>query len=110
MCVTHNKLCTAAGYCEIDVQVSTDAGSATPDDKLFAQQWDMSHITVPAAWTAGFTGSSDIRVCMIDTGLDYTHQDLVGNLWVNPTEAAGAGATSDNGYKNGIDDDGDGAC
>lgn len=110
MCLPHNSLCAAAGYCEIDVQVSTDAAAATPDDPLLTQQWDMNHITVPAAWTAGFTGSSDIRVCVIDTGLDYTHPDLVGNLWVNPTEAAGAGATAGNGYKNGIDDDGDGAC
>ena len=83
-------------------------GVALPDDPLITQQWDMNHITVPAAWAGGFTGSTDIRVCMIDTGLDYTHPDLVGNLWINPTEAAGAGATAGNNYKNGIDDDGDG--
>jgi len=45
---------------------------------------------------------------VIDTGVDYNHLDLVGNLWVNPAEAAGAGASSTNSYKNGIDDDGDG--
>ena len=98
----------AAGYCEVDVQVSTDVGAATPDDPLMVSQWDMSHIQVEPAWAAGFTGSSDIRVCIIDTGLDYTHPDLVANLWVNPTEAAGAGASAGNQYKNGIDDDGDG--
>ena len=98
----------AVGYCEVDVQVSTDVGAADPDDKLLAQQWDMVHVTAPLAWQNGFTGTSAIRVCMIDTGVDYTHPDLQGNLWINPTESAGAAASSANGYKNGIDDDGDG--
>ena len=35
---------------------------------------------------------------MIDTGVDYTHEDLLPNLWRNPGEIAG----------NGIDDDGNG--
>ena len=92
----------------MDVKVSTDVGSADPDDKLLAQQWDMTHITAQTAWANGFTGTSQVRVCMIDTGVDYNHPDIIGNLWVNPQEAAGAGASSTNGYKNGIDDDGDG--
>ena len=35
---------------------------------------------------------------MIDTGIDYTHPDLQGNIWTNPGEIEG----------NGIDDDGNG--
>ena len=88
--------------------MSTDTGAASPDDTLLAQQWDMTHVTAPTAWANGFTGTPSVRVCIIDTGVDFTHPDLVGNLWVNPAEAAGAGATTTNGYKNGIDDDGDG--
>ena len=88
--------------------MSTDVGAADPNDQYLAQQWDMTHVTAPTAWQNGFTGTDQVRVCMIDTGVDYTHPDLVGNLWINPQEAAGAGATSTNGYKNGIDDDGDG--
>lgn len=103
-----NLCCCAVGYCELDVQVSTDTGAASPNDVLLPQQWDMTHVTAPTAWANGFTGTPQVRVCMIDTGVDYTHPDLVGNLWVNPAEAAGAGATSTNSYKNGIDDDGDG--
>ena len=37
-------------------------------------------------------------MAVIDTGIRYTHQDLVGEMWVNPGEVPG----------NGVDDDGDG--
>ncbi|UZO76240.1 S8 family serine peptidase [Microcystis aeruginosa str. Chao 1910] len=39
---------------------------------------------------------------LIDTGVDYNHQDLVGNIWTNPGEIANDGIDNDgNGY---IDD------
>ncbi|KAL3143398.1 hypothetical protein ABBQ38_002222 [Trebouxia sp. C0009 RCD-2024] len=112
--VNASSLCAAltstssVGYCEVDVQVSTDVGAAEPDDKYLEQQWDMIKVNAPLAWQNGFTGTAGVRVCVIDTGVDYTHPDIQANLWVNPTEAAGASATAANGYKNGIDDDGDG--
>ncbi len=37
-------------------------------------------------------------MAVIDTGIDYTHPDLRGSMWVNPHEIPG----------NGIDDDGNG--
>ena len=46
---------------------------------------------------------------MVDTGIDLTHPDIVPNLWMNTKEMAGPGANAQNGWKNGIDDDGDGA-
>ena len=48
-------------------------------------------------------------MCIIDTGLDYKHPDLAANVWMNPVEMAGPGASAANGWQNGIDDDGDGA-
>ncbi|MBC8324455.1 MAG: S8 family serine peptidase [Verrucomicrobia subdivision 3 bacterium] len=44
------------------------------------------------------TGSTDVLVAVIDTGIRHTHQELRNQMWVNPDEIAG----------NGIDDDGDG--
>ena len=44
-------------------------------------------------------GSRDIKIAVIDTGVDYNHQDLRANMWTNTAEANG---------KPGVDDDGNG--
>ncbi|RME67140.1 MAG: hypothetical protein D6781_13835, partial [Verrucomicrobia bacterium] len=54
-------------------------------------------IDVERAWTVS-TGSRDIVVAVIDTGIRYTHRALAANMWRNPGEIPG----------NGVDDDGNG--
>lgn len=74
--------------------------SVAPNDSQYQTLWGMSGtngIAAPQAWDIT-TGSDDVVVAIIDTGIDYTHPDLAANVWTNPNEIPG----------NGIDDDGDG--
>jgi hypothetical protein len=50
------------------------------------------------AWAAGFVGSPDVYVGIIDGGIQVDHPDLEVNIWTNPGEIPG----------NGVDDDGNG--
>jgi subtilisin family serine protease len=61
---------------------SADAAIASPDDPagafFFNRQWHMRAINAEPAWAAGRTGSSDITVAILDTGVDPVHFDLDG--------------------------------
>lgn len=86
---------------------------ATPDDPQFNQLWGLNNtgqtggtedadIDAPEAWDI-HTGSSDMVIAVIDTGVAYNHGDLNdgvnSNIWTNDTELNG---------NPGVDDDGNG--
>ena len=108
---------------------------AIPNDPLYGNLWGMENIgqgggvidadmDASAAWDLS-TGSSDIVVGVIDTGVDYTHPDLAnvvelnglpdvdddlngliddyGNIWVNELELYGTAGVDDD--LNGFIDD-----
>ena len=77
--------------------------AATPNDPRYAsgEQYGLQKIGAPAAWDAS-TGSPAVVVAVIDTGIKYTHEDLLANVWTNPGETPANGIDDDaNGY---IDD------
>ncbi|MEG5039988.1 MULTISPECIES: S8 family serine peptidase [unclassified Microcoleus] len=64
-------------------------------------KWAVDVINAPEVWNQNITGNG-IVVAVVDTGVDYTHPDLDGNIWQNTDEIAGNGIDDDrNGY---IDD------
>ena len=89
----------------------------TPNDTDFSKQYGMHNdganggvadadIDALEAWEVS-TGSKDVVVGIIDTGVDYTHPDIAPNYWNNPGEVGTDGEGKDK-KTNGIDDDGNG--
>ena len=60
-------------------------------------QWGLSLVKAPEVWNQGFQGNG-IVVAVIDSGVDYTHPELIGQVWNNRDEIP----------NNNIDDDANG--
>jgi len=70
--------------------------SAVPNDPLLSQQWNLNNtgqnggtpgadIHAQQAWDVT-TGSPNIVVAVMDTGIDYNNPDLYQNIWINQAE------------------------
>ncbi len=86
-------------YAEKNYEISLDhAGGELkhlhPDDPKFSEQWALANngqnggkqgadISAMQAW-ATTTGSEKIVVAVLDSGVDYNHEDLVHNIWTRP--------------------------
>lgn len=53
----------------------------TPNDPDWSQQWGSRAVQVDLAWDLTL-GSPEIRVCIVDGGVDYYHVDLAGNRYL----------------------------
>ena len=64
----------------------------TPNDPAFNQQCSLPAVKAPRAWDFWdipnvMPGSGrEILLASVDTGVDYTHPDLVESIWVNQGE------------------------
>ncbi len=92
----------AVVYTQIPRVAGGGGGQATPGivppEKL---SWNVERIEAPQAWRHT-TGSHNIVVAVIDSGIDWTIPQLAGKIWTNPGEIPGNGIDDDhNGY---IDD------
>jgi serine protease len=55
------------------------AFATEPNDEFYPLQWNYSLINLPQAWDIT-TGSSDVIVAVVDTGILLNHPDLAGQL------------------------------
>lgn len=91
-------------YAEPNYEINleeTNAGPLVPvlpHDPQFNDQWALANsgqrggkqgadISATLAW-ATTTGNDKLVVAVLDTGVDYTHEDLVENMWVRPATMA----------------------
>ncbi len=68
-----------------------------PNDFFYTNQWALEKIDLRRAWGIE-KGSEDIIIAVVDTGVDYNHEDLRSRIWINKREIP----------NNNIDDDGNG--
>jgi subtilisin family serine protease len=53
--------------------------TATPNDPRYSQLWGLAKISAPSAWDVT-TGSSAVKVAVVDTGISTDHLDLSANV------------------------------
>ncbi len=75
----------------------TLADPITPNDPKYPEQWSLPLMKLPQAWAVE-KGDRSVVIAIIDSGIDYRHDDLAPKVWINPREIP----------ENGLDDDGNG--
>src|SRR5215212_8946116 len=81
---------------EIELPDSVDGPlvPVLPHDPQFNDQWALANsgqrggkegadISATLAWATS-TGTDKVVVAVLDSGVDYTHEDLASNMWVRP--------------------------
>ena len=92
-------------YAEPNYVRTIDQSPVTPNDPRFVELWGLHNtgqnsgtpgadIHAPEAWGLS-TGSSNVVVGVIDSGIDYTHEDLSANMFRNPLDCDSNGTDDD---------------
>jgi subtilisin family serine protease len=93
---------------------------AEPNDPMYIQQQYLPQIHAPEAWDIhkGEDGEEEVVIAIVDSGVDWDHEDLVDNIWQNmgedldndgvTLEFIGGQWVFDPDDENGVDDDGNG--
>lgn len=98
-------------FAEPNFKVQSFGPTPNVPDDLVEAQWGLRNtgqdggvagvdIRALDAWnvTTGIKENGPV-IAIIDTGVDYTHPDLMNNMWINPGEVPGDGLDNDgNGY------------
>jgi lantibiotic leader peptide-processing serine protease len=63
---------------ESELLAPADAIASPTTAQFYARQWNLRAVFAPEAWAAGHVGSRDVKVAILDTGIDYANPDLAG--------------------------------
>ncbi|MCB2197800.1 S8 family serine peptidase [bacterium] len=77
-----------------------DLGNPQGEDPVLPTDiisWGVTRVGAPELWNQGLTGEGGL-IAMIDSGVQWSHPDLIDHIWNNLGEIEG----------NGVDDDGNG--
>ena len=85
-------------YAEPDYVVNIVKGGGKPSPTV--SQWALANINIDKAWTYIDQNTPSVSICVIDTGVDYTHEDLQGQSSI--------GFNAIDGTYDGMDDSGHG--
>lgn len=105
----HNTFSKVNGIEEVEYgYIATPEGLPFNDPRL-ADQWhyynDGSNeawkkgvdVNVAPTWEKYTVGNPDVIVAVVDGGIDYEHEDLKWNMWVNKAESEGINGKDDDG-------------
>ena len=82
--------------CEPDSDTTIDQ-TALPNDPVYPAQTYLNTTGTVALWQQNVFGNRNVRIGVIDTGVDLQNADIIPSLWTNTAEKAGD-----------VDNDGDG--
>ncbi len=72
--------------------------SFAPNDARYSEQWAYQNTEAEQGWDIE-RGNENVVIAIVDTGVDYNHEDLAANIWNNIDEIPDNGIDDDeNGY------------
>jgi len=80
--VVTKKLSDSGWFDVVHLNLYGEIASVYPNDPYYiaGSHWNLVKIKMPEAWEKS-TGSSTIKVAIIDNGVEYNHPDLIKNRW-----------------------------
>lgn len=80
-----------------EIKNNRGSNGLVPNDPLFDQQWYLPAVKADITWET-ITGNDTEVIAILDTGVDWTHPDLVNKIWQNPNEIINSQDTDGNGF------------
>ncbi len=74
--------------------VPKNTASFTPNDPYYSQQYNLAIIDAADAWSIS-KGNPNVIIAIVDDGVDWSHPDLYGNIWHNPSWQTDTGFPGD---------------